>query len=83
MTASDRLDHTKRPSPLEKAAGGALSIPKSPSESFAAGNRIGSWQNPMVGLVNLLLGYVWSCFQSHERVKAEIVILRHQLNILR
>jgi HTH-like domain len=37
----------------------------------------------MVGLVNLLFGYVWSCFQSHERLKAEIVVLRHQLNILR
>ena len=37
----------------------------------------------MVGLVNLVLGYVWSCFQSHERLKAEIVVLRHQLSILR
>ena len=37
----------------------------------------------MVGLVNLLFGYVWSCFQSHERLKAEIVVLRHQLNIVR
>ena len=37
----------------------------------------------MAGLVNLLLGYTWSCFQSHERLKAEIVVLRHQLNILR
>src|ERR1019366_6937730 len=37
----------------------------------------------MVGLVNLLLGYLWSCFQSDERLKAEIVVLRHQLNVLR
>ena len=37
----------------------------------------------MVGLVNFLLGYVWSCFQSHERLKAEIIVLRHQLNVLR
>jgi transposase InsO family protein len=37
----------------------------------------------MAGLVNLLLGYIWSCFQSHERLKAEIVVLRHQLNVLR
>ena len=36
----------------------------------------------MAGLVNVLLGYVWSCFQSHERLKAENVVLRHQLNIL-
>jgi hypothetical protein len=36
----------------------------------------------MAGLANLLLGYVWSCFQSRERLKAEIVVLRHQLNIL-
>ena len=29
------------------------------------------------------MGYVWSSFQSRERLKAEIVVLRHQLNILR
>jgi transposase InsO family protein len=37
----------------------------------------------MARLINLLLAYVWSCFQSHERLKAEIVVLRHQLNVLR
>jgi transposase InsO family protein len=37
----------------------------------------------MVGLVNILLGYVWSWFQSRQRLQAEIVVLRHQLNILR
>jgi hypothetical protein len=37
----------------------------------------------MAALANLLWGYVWSCFQSRERLKAEIVVLRHQLNILR
>jgi transposase InsO family protein len=37
----------------------------------------------MAGLVNILLGYVWSCFQSRQRLQAEIVVLRHQLNILR
>jgi transposase InsO family protein len=37
----------------------------------------------MAGLVNALVEYVWSCFQSRERLKAENVVLRHQLNILR
>jgi hypothetical protein len=37
----------------------------------------------MSGLQNGLVGYVWSCFQSHQRLLAEIVVLRHQLNILR
>jgi hypothetical protein len=37
----------------------------------------------MAGLVNLLLGYIWSCLQSRERLKAEVVVLRHQLNVLR
>lgn len=37
----------------------------------------------MGGLVRLLLGYIWSCFQSRGRLKAEIAVLRHQLNILR
>ena len=36
----------------------------------------------MAGFANLLLGYVWSSFQSRERLKAEIIVLRHQLNIL-
>jgi len=37
----------------------------------------------MAGLVNLLLGYIWTCFQSREHLKAEVVVLRHQLNVLR
>jgi len=37
----------------------------------------------MVGLIDLLFGYVWSCFQSRERLKAEIIVLRHQLNVLK
>ena len=37
----------------------------------------------MATLFRLLLGYMWDCFRSHERLKAEILILRHQLNILR
>jgi hypothetical protein len=36
----------------------------------------------MADLVNLLLGDNWKRFQSHKRLKTEIVVLRHQLNIL-
>ena len=36
----------------------------------------------MVTYFRLLLGYMMDCFRSHERLKAEILILRHQLNIL-
>lgn len=36
----------------------------------------------MVTFFRLLLGYMRDCFRSHERLKAEILILRHQLNIL-
>src|SRR5665213_1352463 len=36
----------------------------------------------MASLVRLLSAYVWSCFQSRERLKAENTVLRHQLNIL-
>ena len=36
----------------------------------------------MVTFLKLLLGYMRDCFRSHERLKAEILILRHQLNIL-
>src|SRR6476646_7229711 len=33
----------------------------------------------MATFFRLLLGYMWDCFRSHERLKAEILILRHQL----
>ena len=36
----------------------------------------------MATFFRLLLGYIVDCFRSHERLKAEILILRHQLNIL-
>ena len=36
----------------------------------------------MATFFKLLLGYMRDCFRSHERLKAEILILRHQLNIL-
>src|SRR6476619_4900632 len=36
----------------------------------------------MATFFRLLLGYMWDCFRSHERLKTEILILRHQLNIL-
>ena len=36
----------------------------------------------MATFFRLLLGYMWDCFRSHERLKAEILILRHQLKIL-
>ena len=37
---------------------------------------------PMSGLFKIVLVYVWSSFQARERLKAEIIVLRHQLNIL-
>ena len=36
----------------------------------------------MATFFRLLLGYMWDCFRSQERLKGEILILRHQLNIL-
>jgi len=36
----------------------------------------------MASLVRLLSAYVWSCFQSRERLKAENTVLRHQLNVM-
>src|SRR5450432_744662 len=36
----------------------------------------------MASLVKLLAAYVWSCFQSRERLKAENTVLRHQLNVM-
>ena len=36
----------------------------------------------MVTYFRLLLGYMVDCSRSHERLKAEILILRHQLNML-
>ncbi len=36
----------------------------------------------MATFFRLLLGYMWDGFHSQERLKAEIITLRHQLNIL-
>lgn len=37
----------------------------------------------MTGLMNLLLGFVRDCFRSRGHLYAEILVLRHQLDILR
>ena len=37
----------------------------------------------MTGLMNLLLGFIRDCFRSRGHLHAEILVLRHQLNILR
>ena len=37
----------------------------------------------MADPAKLFWAFVWDCFRSHEQLKAENVILRHQLNILR
>ena len=36
----------------------------------------------MTDIVKLLLAFIRDCFRSREELKAEIVILRHQLNVL-
>jgi hypothetical protein len=59
-----------------------LCLPKTSSAGFAVEKRIGSCSKPMATFFRLLLGYMWDCFRSHERLKAEILILRHQLSIL-
>ena len=37
----------------------------------------------MVALLKLVFGYVCDSFRSQEQLKAEIILLRHQLNVLR
>ena len=36
----------------------------------------------MVALLRLVFGYVRDSFRSQEQLRAEIVLLRHQLNVL-
>jgi hypothetical protein len=36
----------------------------------------------MAAIVKLLLAFVRDCFRSPEQLKAEIIVLRHQLNVL-
>jgi hypothetical protein len=37
----------------------------------------------MIAIALLLVRMVWDCFKSRSRLEAEILVLRHQLNILR
>ena len=37
----------------------------------------------MVDIVNILLAFTRGCFRSQEQLKAEMLVLRHQLNVLR
>jgi hypothetical protein len=37
----------------------------------------------MIAIALLLVRKVWDCFKSRSRLEAEILVLRHQLNILR
>ncbi len=37
----------------------------------------------MVSFFRLLLGYLWDRYRSRERLRVEILVLRHQLNVLR
>jgi hypothetical protein len=43
---------------------------------------VSSWRQ-MLGLVELLLGWLTSLVKSRRRLRAENLVLRHQLNILR
>lgn len=36
----------------------------------------------MADTVKLLLAFVRDCFRSNEELKAEVIVLRHQLNVL-
>ena len=37
----------------------------------------------MVSILRLLIGALRDCFMSRGRLEAEVIVLRHQLNILR
>jgi hypothetical protein len=37
----------------------------------------------MLAIALLLVRMVWDCIKSRSRLEAEILVLRHQLNILR
>jgi len=36
----------------------------------------------MVDIVKILLAFIRDCFRSQEQLKAEMLVLRHQLNVL-
>jgi hypothetical protein len=46
-------------------------------------NRIGACSRAMVAILRLLIGALRNCIMSRGRLEAEVIVLRHQLNILR
>jgi hypothetical protein len=59
----------------------SLSLPRTSSEWLAGADQVICCG--MIDSLNLLACFVVSVFRSKGRLEAEIVILRHQLNVLR
>jgi hypothetical protein len=58
-----------------------VSVPKTPSIGFAIANESehDCW---MIATAFLFVRILCDCFKSRRRLEAEIVVLRHQLNVL-
>ena len=61
----------------------ALSLPKTPSAGVAGCSRIRTQSRLMIAIAFLFVRMVCDCFKSRRRLDAELLVLRHQLNVLR
>jgi hypothetical protein len=60
---------------------GVLSVPKTPSIGFAiAGESEHDYW--MFAIAFLFVRVLCDCFKSRRRLEAEVLVLRHQLNVL-
>jgi hypothetical protein len=60
-----------------------LSLPKTPSAGVAGCCRIRTPSRLMIAIAFLFVRSLCACFKSRPRLDAEILVLRHQLNLLR
>jgi hypothetical protein len=58
-----------------------LSVPKTPSIGFAITSE-SEHDCGMFAIAFLLVRVICGCFKSRRRLEAEILVLRHQLNVL-
>jgi hypothetical protein len=75
MTMTTNISQSRTP------GGAPVSVPKTPSVGFAIAGESehDCW---MFAIAFLFVRVLCDCFKSRRRLEAEILVLRHQLNVL-
>ncbi|MGH8632226.1 MAG: hypothetical protein ACREU7_15875, partial [Burkholderiales bacterium] len=84
LMALDSDEASTRANAILDTMGKVLSLPKTPSDDrMAVGSRIVQRSRRMVEIAKNFLAALHSLFKSRFELQAEILVLRHQLNVLR